>query len=200
MEHISMSLIDADVARRARVVYALGKCNLHVEPFEEIREFTAHMNGREIVLAHDEDQSVIEVLRWASLTNSTVGVIAYSEDPPLRSVVDALKAGAFDYIEWPGPPDLIRQTIASCIEEKRAEWHKIERMCAARTLIQRLTPREQQVLEGMAKGYSSKSIGERLNISPRTVEIHRAHMIGKIHASNSPDAVRIAFEAGLEFE
>ena len=50
----------------------------------------------------------------------------------------------------------------------------------------------------MTKGYSNRAIGEQLGISPRTVEIHRGHMLGKLYASNSPDAVRIALEAGIE--
>lgn len=200
MKNVSVSLIDADFTRRAQAVYALGRFNLHVEPFEDIREFPPRMNGRKIVLVNDQGTAVKDVLHWASITNSTIGVIAYSETPELRKVVDALKAGAFDYIEWPGQTDLIHHSITSCIEEKTVEWEKIERMFAARGLIQSLTPRELQVLENMAKGHSSREIGASLGISPRTVEIHRAHMLSKIRASNSPDAVRIAFEAGLELD
>lgn len=197
MENISVSLIDADFARRARIAFVLGGCDVHVEPFEDVREFSAHAAGRKVVMVHDQDQALLEVLRWASATNSTIGVIGYSEDPQLQSVVDGLKAGAFDYIAWPAEPQLIKQKIAACSQERRAEWEKAERMQTARKLLENLTPRESQVLEEMARGHSSRIIGGRLGISSRTVEIHRAHMLSKINASNSPDAVRIAFEAGL---
>ena len=68
----------------------------------------------------------------------------------------------------------------------------------ARKLIERLTPREKEVLTYMTKGFSNRAIGEQLGISPRTVEIHRGHMLSKLYANNSPDAVRIALEAGIE--
>jgi DNA-binding NarL/FixJ family response regulator len=67
-----------------------------------------------------------------------------------------------------------------------------------RELVNRLTPREKEVLGCMAKGLSSRAIGAHLSISPRTVEVHRAHLLSKMQASNSPDAVRIALKAGLE--
>ena len=62
---------------------------------------------------------------------------------------------------------------------------------------ERLTPREREVLTGMAAGHSNRSIAEHLSISPRTVEIHRANMLTKIGATHTSDAIRIAIEAAL---
>jgi two-component system, LuxR family, response regulator FixJ len=52
-----------------------------------------------------------------------------------------------------------------------------------------LTPREYQVLELIAHGSSNKEVGRRLGISPRTVEVHRAHIMDKIGAENSLDLI-----------
>jgi len=60
-----------------------------------------------------------------------------------------------------------------------------------------LTVRERQVLKAIAWGLTNHEIGEVLGISQRTVEIHRSTMLGKLRARNSPDAVRIAMNAGL---
>ncbi len=54
-----------------------------------------------------------------------------------------------------------------------------------------LTPRERQVLEQVAAGSSNKEVGRRLRISPRTVEVHRAHIMDKLGARNAADLVRI---------
>jgi DNA-binding NarL/FixJ family response regulator len=53
------------------------------------------------------------------------------------------------------------------------------------------------VLAGVAGGLSNRLIGERLSISPRTVEIHRANMLNKMGASHTSEAIRIAIEASL---
>ena len=60
-----------------------------------------------------------------------------------------------------------------------------------------LTKREREVLAGVAGGLSNRMIGEKLSISPRTVEIHRANMLTKMGANHTSEAIRIAIEAAL---
>ena len=60
-----------------------------------------------------------------------------------------------------------------------------------------LTDRERQVLAGIMEGRSSRQIGERLGISPRTVEIHRAHLMAKMRAAALPDLVKMALLADM---
>ena len=63
------------------------------------------------------------------------------------------------------------------------------------SLVQRLSQRERQVLEFLVEGFSNKEIARRLDLSPRTVEIHRMHMFGILNARNSAEAVRIWYAA-----
>ncbi|MFP5396018.1 MAG: LuxR C-terminal-related transcriptional regulator [Alphaproteobacteria bacterium] len=63
--------------------------------------------------------------------------------------------------------------------------------------MQRLTKREREVLAGVARGLSNRRIGEKLEISPCTVEIHRANMLTKMGAQHTSEAIRIAIEASL---
>jgi len=67
----------------------------------------------------------------------------------------------------------------------------------ARARLDRLTKREREVLDGVASGLSNRLIGEKLAISPRTVEIHRANMLNKLGANHTSEAIRIAIEASL---
>ncbi len=67
----------------------------------------------------------------------------------------------------------------------------------ARSRGQKLTRREREVLEGVADALSNRMIGERLQISPRTVEIHRANMLNKMGASHTSEAICIAIEASI---
>ncbi len=67
----------------------------------------------------------------------------------------------------------------------------------AREFIERLTPRERDVLLGLIDGKSNKVIAYELDISPRTVEIYRANLMDKLEVRSVAEAVRIAFAAGL---
>jgi len=67
----------------------------------------------------------------------------------------------------------------------------------AKARLDRLTKREREVLDGVASGLSNRLIGEKLAISPRTVEIHRANMLNKLGANHTSEAIRIAIEASL---
>ena len=60
-----------------------------------------------------------------------------------------------------------------------------------------LTPREREVLEGLANGLPNKTIAYDLGCSSRTVEVHRASLMAKLEVRNLSEALRIAFAAGM---
>jgi len=60
-----------------------------------------------------------------------------------------------------------------------------------------LTPREREVLDGLAQGLPNKTIAYDLGISPRTVEVHRANLMAKLDVRSLSDALRLAFAAGM---
>ena len=72
------------------------------------------------------------------------------------------------------------------------------RMIEARNRISNLSRREREVLDWLAEGSSNKAIARELEISPRTVEIHRANMMSKLGARHAAEAVRLKLEAQIE--
>lgn len=105
--------------------------------------------------------------------------------------------GALDYLEWPYQPSRI-MTAIELAEGAAASIGSLRlREARARSRVQKLTRREREVMEGVADGLSNRMIGERLRISPRTVEIHRANMLNKMGASHTSEAIRIAIEASI---
>ena len=193
-----ISLVDSDYARRARIAHALTSAGRHVEPFESLQEFSAKSHDRSVLLVHDEGTLVQDVIQWCRREGQLVGVLAYSQSPSPRAVVQAIRWGATDYCQWPIVPESLQEAVEACQAIAETDWTRAEKQAFARKLIERLTPREKEVLTFMTKGFSNRAIGEQLGISPRTVEIHRGHMLSKLFANNSPDAVRIALEAGIE--
>lgn len=95
-----------------------------------------------------------------------------------------------------GPPaelsDLVRQVLEAAAASKRAQAARGE---IARRLLA-LTPRERQVMERVVQGASNKMIAYEFGVSPRTVEIHRAHLMEKTGAQSLSELVRMAFAVG----
>lgn len=111
--------------------------------------------------------------------------------------VKAMKAGAIDFLEKPCEPALLFEVVERAFERLEAEGAPILRIEGAKTKISRLSSRETDVLLGLIEGQSNKAIAYALDISPRTVEAHRANVMDKLEVRSLPEALRIAFSAGL---
>ena len=114
-------------------------------------------------------------------------------DVPLS--VKAMKAGAIDFIEKP----FEKEALLSAIELGFSSLHRSEsgreRAKEAQVRLHALTPREREVLNGLANGLPNKTIAYDLGISPRTVEIHRANLMAKLEVRSLSEALRLAFAA-----
>lgn len=99
-------------------------------------------------------------------------------------IVAAIKAGAYDFIEKPTQYNEIRTRLEAATEKFQIAESNYPGAKA-------LTPREKEVLKLIASGQSNKQASLNLDLSPRTVEVHRAHIMGKLGAKNAADLVRI---------
>ena len=114
-------------------------------------------------------------------------------DVPLA--VRAMKAGALDFVEKPFDDEMILASVKRALEIGRHERGRLAESKAAQDLVALLTPRERNVLEKLVAGRSNKVAAYELGISPRTIEIHRANIMDKMHARSLSDVVRIAIAA-----
>ncbi len=190
-------LVDSDFRRRAAISHCLAGCAIHVEPFEDSVELIQHWPMSGMLLVHDCDHAVTDLLMHMGQTGNWLPAIAFAENPSPRQVAQAILEGAIDYFSWPLPGAEIA-TILDEAKDKAATMGSSKlREAMARSRIRQLTRREREVLAGVTEGLSNRLIGEKLAISPRTVEIHRANMLIKIGASHTSEAIRIAIEAAL---
>jgi two-component system response regulator FixJ len=121
-------------------------------------------------------------------------VITGHGDVPLA--VTAMRAGVFDFIEKPFDEDVLLTSVRRAVAAGRDHRSKDAEKKAAIDLLSLLTPREGEVLRHLVLGKSNKIIGHELGISPRTVEIHRAHLQEKLKARDLSDLVRLTVAAG----
>lgn len=190
-------LIDSDSRRRAAVSHCLAESPIHVEPFESLDEIGSRWPRDGVLLVLDEDDTVNRVMQAMAASGNWLPLVAYAEAPDTRRAVKAVLAGAIDYIAWPFDAETIGEVLGEAGQRAETLGSARLREAMARSRIERLTRREREVLAGVADGLSNRLIGEKLRISPRTVEIHRANMLNKMGANHTSEAIRIAIEASL---
>lgn len=192
----NLILIDSDMRRRAVISHALST-RMHVEPFENISELSTSWPRSGVVLIREEPGTIQTLIGKMARQGAWFPVIAFDDAPSSQRIVQAVLDGAIDYITWPIATDELHAAIDRAITRADNFGHAKLRELMARARIDRLTRREREVLGGVANGLSNRLIGEKLSISPRTVEIHRANMLNKLGANHTSDAIRIAIEAAL---
>jgi two-component system response regulator FixJ len=112
--------------------------------------------------------------------------------------VRAMKAGSVDFIEKPYDESVLLDSVARAVAAHQHNAHAdAERKMAAERIAE-LTPREQQVLQQLVAGRPNKVIAFKLDISPRTVEVHRARIMEKLQIRSLSDLVRMSLVAGVE--
>ena len=124
-------------------------------------------------------------------------VIVMTGHGDVTVAVQAMKAGAVDFIEKPFEKAVLIEAIEEGIARIEHADRSRVRAAEARVRLQALTPREHDVLRGLVRGHPNKTIAYDLDISPRTVEIHRANLMSKLGVSSLSEALRIAFASGL---
>ncbi|HEV2219883.1 MAG TPA: response regulator [Casimicrobiaceae bacterium] len=109
----------------------------------------------------------------------------------------ALKAGAFEFLEKPVDDALLGKTIEAALARDAQERALAGRREVLRRQLERLTPREREVLDRVVRGQHNREIALEFGISPRTVEVHKARIMDKLQVERMPELIRIAIELGL---
>jgi len=116
-------------------------------------------------------------------------------DVPLA--VEAMKAGAVDFIEKPFDDEVLLSAIRSALDRYDQQGRRDSETTQIAAKLDALSVRERQVLDGLIAGRPNKTIAYDLEISPRTVEIHRANVMTKMGAGSLSELIRMALLAGL---
>lgn len=118
-------------------------------------------------------------------------VIFLSRQATVARVVNAIKSGAFDVIEQPFSPEELIAKVKAAIDHYSTQSASRLEQQALRDRIATLTAREREILDLVIEGISTKEMARRLNISPRTVEVHRSRIMRKMDMKTLRDTLRI---------
>jgi two-component system response regulator FixJ len=139
----------------------------------------------------------LDVLRHLASLPRKFGAIILTGQGAISIAVQAWKLGALDFLEKPCDPASLISVVQSVFATIEEDHQQIALSARARATVASLSQRERDVLIGLVEGRANKLIAYELDISPRTVEIHRANMMNKLDARSLSEALRIAFAAGL---
>ncbi|MEQ1955043.1 response regulator FixJ [Mesorhizobium sp. CN2-181] len=143
------------------------------------------------------DMSGVDLLTRLRAARVTMPAIVITGHGDVPMAVAAMKSGAFDFIEKPFEDTVLIEAIGRAAERIGETPAAAEDGPAVLSRLDQLTERERQVLSAVVAGLPNKTIAYDLNISPRTVEVHRANVMAKMQAKSLPELVRMTLAAGL---
>lgn len=192
-------LVDDDEAIRRSVGFMLKTSGFTVKTYESGIELMKAAGGLEtgciLLDIRMPGMDGLEVQKALRDKGVALPVIIMTGHGDVSLAVQAMKAGAVDFIEKPFEKAVLLSAIEHSMERLKRSAANQDRAGEAVVRLQALTPREREVLDGLAKGLPNKTIAYDLGISPRTVEIHRANVMAKLGVRSLSEALRIAFAA-----
>lgn len=142
------------------------------------------------------DISGVDLLAQLKSMNAMLPAIVITGHGDVPMAVAAMKSGALDFIEKPFEDEVLIEAIRRAAERIAGKPDNIDDVAAIRERYDQLSDRERQVLSAVVAGSPNKTIAYDLDISPRTVEIHRANVMAKMQARSLPELVRMTIAMG----
>lgn len=190
---------DQDVLRA--LAFFLSTRGIAVQAHESAARFLERLPGLSAAcVISDLRMPVIdglELQRRLRALNFRSPLIIMTAHADITLAVEAMKGGALDFIEKPIDYDVLLSAIRTALARGRGENAANERSAEVRARVDLLSERERQVLEGVVAGKSNKVIARDLGLSSRTVEAHRANVMGKMQADSLSALVRLVLVSGL---
>jgi two-component system response regulator FixJ len=197
----TVHVVDDDAAMRDSLRFLLKSAKLEVCTYESADAFLRALpeigGGCVLTDVRMPGLSGIELLRRLKRSRIDLPVIIMTGHGDITLAVEAMKEGAVDFLEKPFDDEILLKTARFALDRYEKEAKKDAEKAEILAKLALLSQRERQVLEGLIAGQPNKIIAADHRISPRTVEIYRAHVMSKMQAGSLSDLVRMALIAGL---
>ena len=195
-------VVDDDEPFRRSLVALLESAGWKAQAFASGREFAKAAGELEpgIVLLDLNlgEGSGLDLLEREAPAFDRFAVVMMTGAGQIATAVRSIKAGAADFVEKPFDAGQLLDRLDGIAADFGVELHSKAESREARRRIGMLSPRERDVLDGLLAGASNKHIARDLQISPRTVEMHRARMVAKLGAASTAEALELGRLAGVK--
>lgn len=187
-------IVEDDDALRRTIARMLRSVDVLSEEFSSAEEFLAGYSERplgcvllDVRLPGMDGLELLDQISQLPPANPVIMLSGFGDIP---SAVRAVQTGALDFLQKPFAKEQLLGVIERCFERIQAQE-------AANGKVAELTPRERDVLVAFSDGAPNKIVAARLDLSPRTVEMHRARIFKKLGVTNLPQALSHAREARI---
>jgi two-component system, LuxR family, response regulator FixJ len=198
----TMHIVDDDDDVRESAALLLEASGYNVTTYASGVEFLAKVDPAipacVLLDIHMPVMDGLEVQRRLAERGIGFPVVVLTGQGDISIAVQAMKHGAFEFLEKPYLNDVLLQTVTDAFAKLEATTEDRAMTAQAKAGVAKLTARETEVLRALLAGLPNKLIAYELGISVRTVEIYRGNVMDKLDARSLSTAVRIALAAGVE--
>src|SRR4051794_22032176 len=194
-------VVDDDEAVRDSITFLFESAGVQVQTYASAIAFLDNLPqiapGCVVTDVRMPDMTGIELLQRLKGTKPALPIIVMTGHGDVPLAVEAMKAGAFDFIEKPFNDETMLDTVRAAMARGDSLGKRNAQRVEVEERLNALSGRERDVLQGLLSGHPNKIIAHNLGISPRTVEIYRANVMSKMEAPSLSDLVRMALVAEL---
>lgn len=192
----TVHLVDDDEDIREAITMLLVTEGITVRPYEDagglLERLTKKDTGCLILDVRLPDMDGLTLQRALHQRGIDLPVIFITGHGDIPMAVRAVNDGALDFLEKPFQDDALLEAVEQALEVEAAHREDQHRRAEIEQRLAQLTPRERQVLEGLLDGKPNKLIARDLDVSVRTVEIHRGNLMQKMQARSASHLARLA--------
>ena len=193
-------VVDDDPAMRNSLRWLIESVGLAVAAYATAEEFLERYEPNrpgclvlDVRMPGMSGLDLQDALVQRCITIPTIVITGHAE---VAMAVRAVKAGAIDFIPKPFSDQLLLDRIRQALEQDRRDRETREHETDVARRVSHLTQREREVMDLIVAGKANKEVAAELGLSPKTVEVHRAHVMEKMQVASLADLVRIALLAG----
>ncbi len=196
-------IVEDDEAVRESLQLVLESVGRQVVPYDSARAFLADfdpdMAGCLVLDIRMPGMTGMELQRQLNERNSILPVIFVTGHGDVPMAVEAMQQGALDFVQKPYREQDLLDKIEHAMDVDQRNREQLQRRQEITERIASLTPRERDVMQLMIEGRANKVIAIDLDISQRTVEIHRARVMEKLQANSLAHLVRMAMAVDPDY-
>lgn len=191
-------IVDDDDAVRNSIRLLMKSLGLATRPLSTAQEFLATYDPQQpgclILDVRMPGMSGLELQQQLNVRGAIIPVIFITGHGDVPMAVEAMQQGAFDFLQKPFRDQDLIERVQRALAKDQSNRVELSEKAKVRERFDSLTPREREVLALVTSGKANKVMAADLNVSQRTVEIHRSRVMEKMHASSLAQLVRMMMD------
>lgn len=187
MNRNKVIIVDDDQDFRESLAWLLESAGIESEQYQSAESFLSSYQGEPACLLLDvrmTGMSGLALQQQLAQRNSPIPIVLITGHGDVPMAVEAIKNGAVDFITKPFDDQQLLDLIETILAEVEQRFADAAARLNAQQAWQQLSPREKQLAELVIQGDSNRNMAEKLNISVKTVEIHRSRVMKKMQADS----------------